>query len=448
MVPEKSALVVALQSFVCLGLIFMLWCFLGFTLVFGTPGISIAGWNFLGDARTYFALRGVQTYEPLERAGAVVVGEFPGMLFMLFQSMFAVLTPALMSGAFVDRMRVVPYMLFIGLWHFLVYCPIAYWNWGGGWMFQMGAWDFAGGMVVHEAAGFSALACLLVVGKRQRPPMPVHHSPHNIPLVIFGTALLWFGWFGFNAGSAMTIGGLATIAFVNTQIAPGVAMITWMCLDWFMPLKHNVKKPSALGICTGALVGLVVITPSAGFVQPTMAAAAGLIGTLVCWPVGYWVTYKSNLDDACFTVPIHGVGGLLGTLFVGLLSDPSDCLGKDAPAWCANPNTCTRSVKQFGIQLFVGLMAAIYCFSITWVLAKCCRCCGISHLISSQEDQKAFQDWEQLREVAYRRYEPQESKEEFMGPWLANVPYAYFPDAAPDTDEEESSLAEKSKSGF
>jgi Amt family ammonium transporter len=301
------------------------------------------------------------------------------MLFAAYQGMFAVITPALISGGFVDRMRFGPYCILLILWLTLVYTPLGYWNWGGGWMFQLGAWDFAGGIVVHVSAGFSAVGVLLVLGRRVTPPSGVFPKPHNMQMILLGTAMLWFGWFGFNGGSALSIGGLATIAFVNTQIAPSAAMCTWVVVEWIV---HG--KPSLNGACAGVVAGLVVITPSAGFIQPAMAALAGVIGAVWCFTAVELVKKKTNLDDTCDTFGVHGMAGFLGTIFVGVLSDPEICLctGSEppdfcqledgsfdkAPDWCANPGTVTRSWHQFQVQAFCTVVASLYSVSVTYVL--------------------------------------------------------------------------------
>lgn len=424
MVNARSAVQLIMQSFISLGLIFTIWIVVGFSLTFGTPWISLGGWNFIGDPRTYWMLSGVHIYQPLQRAGAVVAAGFPGMLFMAYQAMFAVITPALISGAFVDRLRFGPYLIFIAVWLFVVYTPLGYWNWGGGWMFQMGAWDFAGGMVVHESAGFSALGSLLALGPRANPPNPRSVSPHSVPLVVIGTAMLWFGWFGFNGGSALAIGGLATIAFVNTQIAPATAMLTWVACDWII-----LKKPTLLGACSGAVCGLVVITPCAGFVQPSMAMVAGVLGAIFCWNCTYYNIYKSGLDDACDTVGVHGVGGFLGTIFVGCLSDPAECASSDPPVWCANPGTCTRSWNQLRIQTICAIVSACFACVATYCLLKVFVMFGMSPL-DDYPSQFQAQDYQEFGEVAYRIPAPE-------------GPYAFVPKPEPDpVDSEDESNKE------
>lgn len=429
---ERNAITVIYQSFISLGIIFCLWCMVGFSLTFGTPCLSLGGYHVLGNPMDFWMLDGVDIYQPLQRAGAVVAPFFPGMLFMAFQAMFAVITPCLISGAFTDRLRFGAYNAFICLWHILVYAPLAFWNFGGGWMFQIGAWDFAGGIVVHEAAGFSALGALLALGRRKRPPIPLSSSPHNIPMMVFGTGIVWFGWFGFNGGSALSIGGLATIAFVNTQMAPAAAMVAWIGMDWCACLRYNVKKPTLVGLCTGAIAGLVVITPSAGFMQPSMAMAVGFVGGVTCWLATYFITYHTNLDDACYTIGVHGVGGFLGTVFVGIFSDPPECTSNDPPRYCANPHTCTRGLKQTGVQILCAVVSALYCTAMTYFMLKMFLISGVRKLVR-HEDQALCQDWEEFGEVAYRRPMPEEGEYDPS----EKTPYALVVAPPWDTDSEE-----------
>lgn len=398
MIGSASVVQVVFQSFACLGVIFVMWVFCAFSLTFGEPMISIGGYNFLGWPSTYFMLRNVHIYEPLQRASTIVVKGFPGMLFMAYQGMFAVITPALISGAFVDRMRISTYLIFITLWILIVYAPLGFWNWGGGWMFQIGAWDFAGGMVVHESAGFSALGILLLLGRRAKPPRGVAQdpSPHSIPMVVLGTAMLWFGWFGFNGGSALTIGGLATIAFVNSQLAPAAGMVVWLLLDWIVK-----KKPTLMGACSGAIAGLVVITPGAGFMQPGMAMLTGVIAACFCFFCSVMVKEVFRIDDTCDTVGVHGMGGLIGTLLVGVLSDPPECQeAGTAPEWCANPGTVARSWEQFKIQAFCGVVAAIYSAIVSYFLAMVV--CSFAGPMDTYEQQAEAKDALGFGEDAYR----------------------------------------------
>lgn len=263
-------------------------------------------------------------------------------------------------------------------------------------MFQLGAWDFAGGMVVHESAGFSALAALIVLGPRRLKADEPAPRAHSLPMVLTGAALLWFGWFGFNGGSALTIGGLATIAFVNTQLAPASAMLTWMGLEWIIE-----GKPTLAGMCTGAVAGLVLITPSAGFVQPSLALVCGVIGGAICFTATEIVKKKTRMDDACDIFGVHGVAGFVGTVFVGCLSDPIECqLRKTAPQWCANPGTVTRSMDQTVIQLVCAIVAAVWSFLLTYFIVFVMYS-GCFKRLRTPEEQETVRDIFAHGEIAY-----------------------------------------------
>lgn len=403
MVGTRSTVMVLYQNFVSLGIVFMLWAIFVFSFTFGEPLLTIGGYNFLARPDTYFMLQDVGIYGPLHRASSIVVNGFPGMLFMAYQGMFAVITPALISGALVDRVRFGPYMIFITVWLIICYAPLGYWNWGGGWMFQIGAWDFAGGMVVHEAAGFSSAAAMYMLGRRADPPPDRPRLqdtvPHSLPLVVLGTGMLWFGWFGFNGGSALAIGGLATVAFVNTQLAPSAAMMTWLGLDWLIG-----NRPTLLGACSGAVAGLVVITPSAGFVQPQMAMFAGFLGATTCYFAVLFIK-RSPLDDAVDALGVHGVGGFLGTILVGAISDPAECSdAKAAPDWCANPGTCMRSWHQLWVQIVCAVVSAVYSFGITCLIFKVMF--YFRPRLETWEEQETTRDEISFNEVAYKMDAP------------------------------------------
>eukprot|EP00933_Yihiella_yeosuensis_P022788 TRINITY_DN17871_c0_g1_i1.p1 TRINITY_DN17871_c0_g1~~TRINITY_DN17871_c0_g1_i1.p1 ORF type:complete len:342 (-),score=42.93 TRINITY_DN17871_c0_g1_i1:141-1034(-) len=276
-------------------------------------------------------------------------------------------------------------------------------------------------MVVHECAGWSSLGTLLALGRRVNSPIP-EESPHNMVLVVSGTALLWFGWFGFNGGSALTIGGLATIAFINTQVCPATAMCTWVAMDWIF-----YKRPSLLGACCGALSGLVVITPWSGFAQPMAAAVAGVVGCLWCWIFNYIIKHKTKLDDACDVFAIHGLGGWIGAVFVGIFSDPPECQDRNKhPPWCANPGTCARGTGQVLIQLMAATFCAIYACFWTYAIIKIMSCFGFGIADNHYSQVKTY-DWNEFGEVAYRHPKPEGV--------YAHVP---MPEAEPlyyDTDE-------------
>jgi len=232
-------------------------------------------------------------------------------------------------------------------------------------MAQWGVWDFAGGLVVHITAGFSALASLLVVGKRRvlegHDPAEAD-TPHDIPMVALGTALLWFGWFGFNGGSALGSGGLAVAAGVNSQLAGAFACAAWMMIDWL-----RCGKPNLVGMCVGAIAGLATVTPAAGFIQPWGAVCLGLIAAPCCYGLCE-LRKKFGVDDALDVWPVHGMGGFIGSVLLGVLADPQECLSQAAPEWCVNPGTVARSFEQFGIQLTCSCVLAVYSFVVTFVI--------------------------------------------------------------------------------
>ena len=303
MVRSKNILATTMQSFISLGVISILWYLYGYSLAFGPDFHHIIGnldWVMLKHV-------GLMPY-------GVYSQTIPHQLFMLFQMMFAVLTPALITGAFAERFKFKAYLVFLVLWFTLVYCPIAHWVWGqGGWIKQLGGLDFAGGLVVHIASGMSALAAAIVIGKRigwKKEPI----SPHNLSLTLIGASLLWFGWFGFNAGSALGANGLAVHAFLTTQLSTAAASISWMFIEW---KKHG--KPTALGIASGALAGLVSITPAAGFVSPLSAIIIGFLGGGLCF-FAVQSKFDLNVDDSLDAVGIHGVGGIWGSVATGVFA--------------------------------------------------------------------------------------------------------------------------------
>lgn len=303
MVRSKNILATVMQSFVALGVISILWVLYGYSLAFG-PDVN----HLIGNL-DWVMLRNVGL-EPY----AVYSSTIPHQLFMLFQMMFAVITPALITGAFAERFKFKTYLVFLVFWFTLVYCPIAHWVWGqGGWIKQMGGLDFAGGLVVHVASGMSALAAILMIGKRIGWKQdPIH--PHNLSLTILGAALLWFGWFGFNAGSALGANGLAVKAFLTTQLSAAAAALGWILFEW----KRN-GKPTALGLASGAVAGLVSITPAAGFVSPFWSIVIGFVGGAGCY-FAVQSKFKINIDDSLDAVGIHGVGGIWGSIATGIFA--------------------------------------------------------------------------------------------------------------------------------
>jgi Amt family ammonium transporter len=263
-----------------------------------------------------------------------------------------------------------PYIIFIIVWLVLVYAPFCHWIWGGGWLAEWGVWDFAGGIVVHITAGFSALAALAVVGKRPIDPnLPKEDidKPHNVPFVALGTAMLWFGWFGFNGGSALASSGSAVAAAVNSEIAGSTALFLWLAIDWV-----RFGRPGLVGLCVGAIAGLATVTPAAGFIQPWGAFIIGIVASGCCYSCCE-LRKKLGLDDALDVWGVHGMGGFIGTVLLGALADGEECAtGVVAPpVWCVNPGTVNRSFEQLGKQIAAALFCAIYSFLVTFVILKC-----------------------------------------------------------------------------
>lgn len=309
LVRQKNILSIVMQSLLIVGAVSVLWVAFGYSFVFGT-GLMDSG-NPLG------ALIG--GFDKVFLAGitpqTLTTGGIPELLFVLFQCMFAIITPALILGSFAERVKFSGFLLFTILWSILVYMPMAHWVWGGGFLQQIGAIDFAGGTVVHINAGISALMMALLVGRRTdyRPGQPM--MPHNVAFVFMGTAFLWLGWFGFNAGSGLAADGIAANAFLVTHLATCVAALTWMVLDW--TCNH---KPTTVGACTGAVAGLVAITPAAGTVDLLGAFFIGLITSLVCFYMVGVVKPKFGYDDTLDAFGVHGIGGIIGSILTGVFA--------------------------------------------------------------------------------------------------------------------------------
>ena len=309
LVRQKNILIIVMQSLLIVGAVSVLWVAFGYSFVFGT-GLMDSG-NPLGAV--------IGGFDKVFLAGitpqTLTTGGIPELLFVLFQCMFAIITPALILGSFAERVKFSGFLLFTILWSILVYMPMAHWVWGGGFLQQMGAIDFAGGTVVHINAGISALMMALLVGRRTdyRPGQPM--MPHNVAFVFMGTAFLWLGWFGFNAGSGLAADGIAANAFLVTHLATCVAALTWMVLDW--TCNH---KPTTVGACTGAVAGLVAITPAAGTVDLLGAFFIGLITSLVCFYMVGVVKPKFGYDDTLDAFGVHGIGGIIGSILTGVFA--------------------------------------------------------------------------------------------------------------------------------
>jgi ammonium transporter, Amt family len=346
MVRRKNVLSTIMMSFACLGLIGLLWVIFGYSLSFGTDhGGFIGGFDFLG-------LKNVG-----QEPSSVYATTTPHLAFMIFQAMFAIITVALFTGAIVERVKFSALLVFSALWMTAVYVPVAHWVWGsGGWLFKLGALDFAGGTVVHINAGVSALALVMLLGRRRGFPND-SMEPNNIPMVVLGAGLLWFGWFGFNAGSALTSGGLASSAFVATNTAAAAAAFTWMVISWI----H--KRPTVLGTVTGAVVGLVAITPAAGFVTPMAAIPIGIIAALISYYGMVLLKIKRGVDDSLDVFACHGLGGIWGALATGIFASTA-----------VNPAGFNGLIYGNGMQVLKQLagIGAVggYAFMLTTLLGK------------------------------------------------------------------------------
>jgi len=343
LVRSKNALNTMMMSFISLGFVAIAWAFIGYSLAFSK------GNTWIGDL-SYLFLNGVG----LDVRDPASV-KIPHMLFMAYQATFAIITAALISGAIVERMRFSAYVTFITLWSLVVYAPIAHWVWGGGWLQSLGALDFAGGTVVHVNAAVAALVAAIVVGKRQEYPSS-SLLPHNVPFVLLGAGLLWFGWFGFNAGSALAAGPIAGLAFVTTMLAPAATLVTWTALDMM-----RSGKSTAVGAATAIVVGLVAITPAAGFVSPMGAIALGAIAAVPSY-FGLIVRAKTSLDDSLDVVAAHGVGGTVGALLTGVFATKAFNGVADGLLY-GNP-------KQIGIQAVAVAAAIVYSGVGSFVLLK------------------------------------------------------------------------------
>jgi Amt family ammonium transporter len=358
MVRSKNVLGMLMQNFMAMGVVAVLWALLGFTLAFGDLGN--AGWlgnfDFLGFADLNLSLEAfVEAYPAWGPDGLGLT--IPPILFAAYQMTFAVITPALITGATADRMKFGAYVLFIGLWSILVYAPVAHWVFAGGWLADLGALDFAGGAVVHINAGAAALGMILVLGKRRGWPdtaMP----PHSLPLTMLGTGILWFGWFGFNAGSALAADGVAAQALMNTFLAASAAMLGWLVVEWL-----RTGHATTLGAASGVVAGLVAITPCAGFVGGLAPIVIGAIAGAVCF-LAIGLKTRFGYDDSLDVVGVHLVGGLVGSLLLGLFADGSvNPLGTDGWFFGGGPDL-------LGDQIVASLATLVFSLVVSFVIAK------------------------------------------------------------------------------
>jgi ammonium transporter, Amt family len=373
MVRAKNALNTLMMSFSALGFVGLTWAFFGYSIAFDTGSPLIGGTGFMF----------------LRNVGLSAQGTIPHVLFFAYQGTFAIITAALISGAIVERMRFGPYIAFIALWSLLVYAPVAHWVWGGGWLSKLGALDFAGGTVVHINAAAAALVCAVVVGSRKDYARQAI-LPQNVPFTLLGAGLLWLGWFGFNAGSALAANGIAALAFVNTMLAPIATLVVWTMLDLM-----RTRKATAVGAATGIVVGLVAITPAAGFVGPR---AGIVIGAIAAFPSYYALLYRARtrLDDSLDVLAAHGAGGITGALLTGVFA---------AKRW--NPagaeGLLHGNPRQVGIQAIAILATLVYSVAATFVIVKLMAL--VTKLRSEPREEGMGMDFTQHGEEAYSRGE-------------------------------------------
>ena len=344
LVRSKNVLATIMQSFICLGLISIVWVFFGYSLAFGPDVGGIIGnldWAFL---------KGIGL-SPGPYADTI-----PDLLFVAFQMMFAIITPALITGAFAERMKFSAYLLFAVMWSVLVYLPVCHWVWGGGWIGAHGALDFAGGTVIHINSGAAALVAAIVIGRRKGYGKEPFH-PHNLTMTILGASILWVGWFGFNAGSALAAGEISTLAFFTTQVAAGAAALSWVVAEWMIQ-----GRPTTLGAASGAVAGLVAVTPAAGFVSPVSAIIIGLGAGIICY-LAVLLKGKIGYDDALDVVAVHGIGGLWGALATGLFASTAWNPGGADGLFYGNP-------KLFAVQAYGAAATIIYSMIVTFIILK------------------------------------------------------------------------------
>ncbi len=381
MVRSKNVLGMLMQNFFAMGLISVIWATVGFSLAFGGTGKYIGNFDFA-------LMKDLATIESLPGYTGDFALAIPVLAFFAYQMMFAVITPALITGATADRLKFSAYAILIGIWAIIVYPTVAHWVFSpNGWLFQRGALDFAGGAVVHINAGAAALAVILVLGNRKgwpREAMP----PHNLPFVMLGTGILWFGWFGFNAGSALLANGLAAQALVNTHLAAASGMLAWLVVE-----KLRAGHATTLGAASGAVAGLVAITPCAGFVGGAAPIIIGLVAGAVCY-LALTLKTRFNFDDSLDVVAVHLVGGILGALLLGFFSDTKvNSLGFDGVLFGGGSKLLVNQLIAIGATF-------VFSFAITWAAAKILD--ATIGLRVSAEDELVGLDQSQHAEAAYQ----------------------------------------------
>ena len=365
MVQRKNVLSSYMHSFVALGVLALQWMVIGYSLCF-SPGNGFIG--------------GLSQFMLMGMGPDSLTGTIPTYAFVMFQGMFAIITPALISGAIAERMKFSTYIVFILLWALLVYDPLVHWIWGGGWLQKIGVMDFAGGLVVHLSAGISALAVAILIRKRRGFPSEMF-VPHNLTMTVLGVGLLWFGWFGFNAGSALAANSTAVVAFTATMTAAAAGSCSWMIMEWMV-----VKKPSALGFASGIVAGLGAVTPASGFVTPGFAMLIGLVSGVLCF-YGVRMKFRFDYDDSLDVVGVHGVGGAWGTLATGLF------------ATVGGTGLLAGNAGQFTVQLLGVVVTALYCLTATFLIAYFLE--KTMGLRVPEEDEFAGLDKELHGEVGY-----------------------------------------------
>lgn len=396
LVRRKNVLNVLMQCFILTAVISLEWVAFGYSNAFSTNSIEflkpfVGGfdWAFLkgigiSDLSPYF----ISHSQPTADGGTI--GTIPHIIFILFQCMFAVITPALIIGAFAERVKFKGFLIFSVLWAILVYNPVAHWVWSGdGWLFKMGALDFAGGTVVHINAGVAALVMALLVGKRTNY-QGIPTTPHNIPMVAIGTGLLWFGWFGFNAGSGLAADSLAGSAFLATHIATAAAALGWTLLEWIFN-----KKPTIVGVCTGAVAGLVAITPAAGFVDVTGAMIIGFLVAAICFFMVAVVKAKLGYDDSLDAFGVHGIGGIFGAIITGILANPA--------IQSAYSGAAFGNGHQLVVQLIATGSTILYTGVCTFILFKVTD--AIVGVRATESEELQGLDLTQHNELAYSEEE-------------------------------------------
>jgi ammonium transporter, Amt family len=344
LVRTRNTLSILMQCFAITCLVSIVWLVAGYSLAFGDGG----------GLQRFIGSFGKSLFAGVSRDA--LVGTIPESVFAMFQLTFAIITPALVIGGFAERMRFSAVLWFSLLWLLLVYVPIAHWVWGGGWLAQLGVMDYAGGIVVHINAGVAALVCALVLGKRRGFP-ETQMAPHSLPLTVAGAGMLWVGWFGFNAGSALAANGSAGMAMLATHLGASAGALAWMFAEW-----KRYGKPSVLGIVTGMVAGLGTITPASGFVGPLGAVAIGTAAGFVCFFATQYLKRRLQIDDSLDVSPVHGVGGVIGTLLTGVFA---------AVALGGSGFTVQKTMlAQVGVQLLGVVVAGLWCALLTWLILK------------------------------------------------------------------------------